>query len=316
MYVHDLRLPGHGVRPRGQAALRHLAAYFRRRSARSAQCPASSASCAMGVSSASSRSAKNKRSRRARRWHRWRAGRCRPHLPDQARLHEQMKGLRGIDTQTVNEKTGAAGRSGEDAHGDLQQALSGARLDRAVLRGRGTGRQCVDGVVAHARALPSARRSREGHRRAAGTRARDPCAGRGMLRPQRRRRRGARCAAARIATQGRIVKLQWMRDDEFGWEPLGSAMEMSVRAGLDAAGAIVDWQYDVWTCPHNMRPGNATRHKSSRRGPSGDAVSRGETGRSGVPGAAATATRCPATNSPIRRSSIISSPRCRSGPRR
>jgi CO/xanthine dehydrogenase Mo-binding subunit len=59
-----------------------------------------------------------------------------------------------------------------------------------------------------------------------------------------------------VATQGRIVKVQWMRDDEFGWEPFGSAMEMSVRAALDVNGAVTDWQYDVWTCPHNMRPGN------------------------------------------------------------
>jgi len=55
---------------------------------------------------------------------------------------------------------------------------------------------------------------------------------------------------------GRIVKLQWMRDDEFGWEPFGSAMTMSARAGLSADGSIVDWQYDVWSCTHNMRPGN------------------------------------------------------------
>ncbi len=32
-----------------------------------------------------------------------------PDLPDPARVHEHLKGLRGIDTQTVNEKTGAAG---------------------------------------------------------------------------------------------------------------------------------------------------------------------------------------------------------------
>ena len=46
-----------------------------------------------------------------------------------------------------------------------------------------------------------------------------------------------------------------MRDDEFGWEPFGSAMTMSVRAGLSADGSIVDWQHEVWTCTHNMRPG-------------------------------------------------------------
>ena len=35
------------------------------------------------------------------------------------------------------------------------------------------------------------------------------------------------------ATGGRPVKLQWMREDEFGWEPYGSAMVMKMRARLD-----------------------------------------------------------------------------------
>jgi nicotinate dehydrogenase subunit B len=58
-----------------------------------------------------------------------------------------------------------------------------------------------------------------------------------------------------LAADGRIVRVQWMRDDEFGWEPFGSAMTMTARAGLSADGSIVDWQYDVWSCTHNMRPG-------------------------------------------------------------
>jgi len=59
-----------------------------------------------------------------------------------------------------------------------------------------------------------------------------------------------------LAADGRIVRLQWMRDDEFGWEPFGSAMTMSAHVGLSADGRIVDWQYDVWSCTHNMRPGS------------------------------------------------------------
>lgn len=57
------------------------------------------------------------------------------------------------------------------------------------------------------------------------------------------------------AVPGRPVKVQWMRNDEFGWEPFGSAMTMSAEAGLDADGKIVNWSYDVWSCTHNMRPG-------------------------------------------------------------
>ncbi len=56
------------------------------------------------------------------------------------------------------------------------------------------------------------------------------------------------------ATGGRPVKLQWMREDEFGWEPFGSAMVMKMRARLDESGSIVDWQHEVWSHPHSTRP--------------------------------------------------------------
>jgi nicotinate dehydrogenase subunit B len=65
------------------------------------------------------------------------------------------------------------------------------------------------------------------------------------------------CDAALVAraTHGRPVKLQWMREDEFCWEPYGSAMVMKLRARLDARGQIVDWRHDVWSHPHSTRPG-------------------------------------------------------------
>ncbi len=56
------------------------------------------------------------------------------------------------------------------------------------------------------------------------------------------------------ATGGRPVKLQWMREDEFGWEPYGSAMVMNMSAGLDAAGKIVDWTHELWSHTHSTRP--------------------------------------------------------------
>jgi len=56
------------------------------------------------------------------------------------------------------------------------------------------------------------------------------------------------------AVAGRPVRLQWMRDDEFMWEPYGPAMSMSVKASLDADNKIADWQYEVWSNTHNMRP--------------------------------------------------------------
>jgi CO/xanthine dehydrogenase Mo-binding subunit len=60
------------------------------------------------------------------------------------------------------------------------------------------------------------------------------------------------------ATGGRPVKLQWMREDEFGWEPYGSAMVMKMRARLDESGAIADWQHEVWSHPHSTRPASTS----------------------------------------------------------
>jgi CO/xanthine dehydrogenase Mo-binding subunit len=59
------------------------------------------------------------------------------------------------------------------------------------------------------------------------------------------------------ATSGRPVKLQWMRDDEFMWEPYGSAMLMKLGGALDAQGNIVSWSHELWSHPHSMRPGQS-----------------------------------------------------------
>ncbi len=57
------------------------------------------------------------------------------------------------------------------------------------------------------------------------------------------------------AAGGRPVKLQWMRDDEFQWEPYGSAMVMKLSGGLDAQGNVVNWVHELWSHPHSTRPG-------------------------------------------------------------
>ncbi len=59
---------------------------------------------------------------------------------------------------------------------------------------------------------------------------------------------------ARAAPGGAPVRVQWMRGDEFGWEPFGPAMVMKAKAALSADGRIVDWNYDVWTNTHSTRP--------------------------------------------------------------
>jgi CO/xanthine dehydrogenase Mo-binding subunit len=56
------------------------------------------------------------------------------------------------------------------------------------------------------------------------------------------------------ASNGRPVRVQWMRDDDFAWEPYGPAMVMRAKAAV-ADGRIVDWSYDVFSNTHGMRPG-------------------------------------------------------------
>ncbi len=53
---------------------------------------------------------------------------------------------------------------------------------------------------------------------------------------------------------GKPVRVQWMRHDEHAWEPLGPAMVMEVRGGLDAQGNIVAWDFHGWTPTHSSRP--------------------------------------------------------------
>jgi len=65
--------------------------------------------------------------------------------------------------------------------------------------------------------------------------------------------------AALIARQlpGVPVRVQWMREQEHAWEPYGPAMVTKLKASLDDSGAIVDWNFEVWSNTHSMRPGGA-----------------------------------------------------------
>jgi nicotinate dehydrogenase subunit B len=59
------------------------------------------------------------------------------------------------------------------------------------------------------------------------------------------------------ALPGVPVRLQWMREQEHGWEPYGPAMVTKLKASLDDSGAIADWSFEVWSNTHSMRPGGA-----------------------------------------------------------
>ena len=56
------------------------------------------------------------------------------------------------------------------------------------------------------------------------------------------------------AVPGQPVRVQWTREDEMCWSPLGSAMLVRVSAGLDDRGRIRTWQQDVWSGGFMGRP--------------------------------------------------------------
>jgi nicotinate dehydrogenase subunit B len=56
------------------------------------------------------------------------------------------------------------------------------------------------------------------------------------------------------AVPGRAVRVQWTREDEMCWSPLGPAMLARLSAGLDAGGRIVTWRQDVWSNGFMGRP--------------------------------------------------------------
>ncbi|HWP27703.1 MAG TPA: molybdopterin cofactor-binding domain-containing protein [Xanthobacteraceae bacterium] len=56
------------------------------------------------------------------------------------------------------------------------------------------------------------------------------------------------------ALPGRPIRLQWMRDDEFAWEPYGPAVIMQLHAALDPEGRIYNWHYELWSNTHSTRP--------------------------------------------------------------
>jgi nicotinate dehydrogenase subunit B len=59
------------------------------------------------------------------------------------------------------------------------------------------------------------------------------------------------------ALPGVPVRVQWMREQEHGWEPFGPAMVTKLKASLDGNGVIADWNFEVWSNTHSMRPGGA-----------------------------------------------------------
>jgi nicotinate dehydrogenase subunit B len=64
----------------------------------------------------------------------------------------------------------------------------------------------------------------------------------------------AEAAVIAMALPGRPIRLQWMREQEFGWEPCGCGMVTAVEASIGPDKTIINWTYEVWSNSHNNRP--------------------------------------------------------------
>jgi nicotinate dehydrogenase subunit B len=57
----------------------------------------------------------------------------------------------------------------------------------------------------------------------------------------------ATCDAALLSKLiGKPVRVQWMREDEHGWDPKGPPTLVEITAGLDAQGTIIGWDSELW----------------------------------------------------------------------
>jgi len=61
-------------------------------------------------------------------------------------------------------------------------------------------------------------------------------------------------ADAAIMSQivGRPVRVQWMRDEEHGWEPISPAMTMTIEGAADASGRVTAFDYVQYSPSHSM----------------------------------------------------------------
>ena len=64
---------------------------------------------------------------------------------------------------------------------------------------------------------------------------------------------------------GKPVRVQWMRDDEHGWEPKGPAQLDLIRAGIDGEGKIIAWDFADRGFPLTAASGRGLRLLASRQ---------------------------------------------------
>jgi CO/xanthine dehydrogenase Mo-binding subunit len=62
-------------------------------------------------------------------------------------------------------------------------------------------------------------------------------------------------ALVAVRLPGKIIRLQWRREEEFGFEPVGPAMLVTLHVALDDKGRPADWTSEIWSPTHVQRPG-------------------------------------------------------------
>lgn len=60
-------------------------------------------------------------------------------------------------------------------------------------------------------------------------------------------------AVIALRRPGSPVRVQWRREDEFAWSPVGTAMQVRLSAELDASGRLVDFTNEMWSGTHVAR---------------------------------------------------------------
>lgn len=71
---------------------------------------------------------------------------------------------------------------------------------------------------------------------------------------------------------GQPIRVQWRREDEFGYEPLGTAMQIELAAELDAGGRLVDYTAEIWSGSHTGGRGQALAQAALGMAPAPQAV--------------------------------------------
>ncbi|MBM3622626.1 MAG: xanthine dehydrogenase family protein molybdopterin-binding subunit [Alphaproteobacteria bacterium] len=65
-------------------------------------------------------------------------------------------------------------------------------------------------------------------------------------------------ALVALRVPGRWIRLQWRREEEFAFEPVGPAMLVTLHVDLDDKGRPTDWTTEIWSATHVQRPGSGS----------------------------------------------------------